>query len=61
MGCQCLNQKIEDADDELLKMQTGKKDFKDEENENNNSDKNEDLANLRNQGWQIADSNNENI
>jgi hypothetical protein len=61
MGCQCLNQKIEDADDELLKMQTGQKDFKDEENENNNSDKNEDLANLRNQGWQIADSNNENI
>ena len=61
MGCQCLNQKIEDADDELLKMKTGQKDFKDEENENNNSDKNEDFTNLRNQGWQIADSNNENI
>ena len=58
MGCQCLNQKIEDMDDELLKKQTAQKEFK-EENENNNSDKNEDLSNLRNQGWQIADSNNE--
>ena len=59
MGCQCLNQKIEDMDDELLKKQTAQKEFKEEENENNNSDKNEDLSNLRNQGWQIADFNNE--
>ena len=57
MGCKCLKPN-EDLDDDLIKKQPS---YEEKENENNNSDKNEDLANLRNQGWQTSDSNNENI
>ena len=61
MGCECIQQKIEDNDDELMKKQISYKDIKDIENESNIHDINEDFENLKNQGWQIPNSNNENF
>ena len=61
MGCECIQQKIEDNDDELMKKQISYKDIKDIENSSNIHDINEDFENLKNQGWQIPNSNNENF
>ena len=60
MGCQCLQQKNEDQDEDLIKKQNSDQDIKDIESQNNNSEKKEDLTNLKNQGWQVSDSNVEN-
>ena len=61
MGCECIQQKIEDNDDELMKKQISYKDIKDIENESNIHDINEDFENLKNQGWQIPSSCRENF
>ena len=61
MGCECIQQKIEDNDDELMKKQISYKDIKDIENESNIHDINEDFENLKNQGWQIPSSSRENF
>ena len=61
MGCQCIQKTIEEGEDDLNKGKTSDKGTKHYEGENNSSSKKEDFNNLRNQGWQIVDSNNENI
>ena len=66
MGCECIQKKNEDNDDELMNRQISYKDIKDIENESNNNNNinnniNEDFENLKNQGWQIPNSNNENF
>ena len=61
MGCECIQQKIEDNDDELMKKQISYKDIKDIENSSNIHDINEDFENLKNQGWQIPSSCRENF
>ena len=61
MGCECIQQKIEDNDDELMKNQISYKDIKDIENSSNIHDINEDFENLKNQGWQIPSSSRENF
>ena len=61
MGCECIQQKIEDNDDELMKKQISYKDIKDIENSSNIHDINEDFENLKNQGWQIPSSSRENF
>ena len=63
MGCQCVQQKEDDVNDELIAKQNSYENINnlEEEKNSNNSEKNEDLDNLKNQGWQITDSNQENV
>ena len=57
MGCKCLQQENGNLDNEI-KQNDDYHNIKDLENENSNSDKNDDLNDLRNHGWQIVDSKN---
>jgi hypothetical protein len=60
MGCQCIqNNDNMEIDDQMTSKENSEKDIKDIEDENNNnSPKNDDLFNLRNQGWQVGNTNN---
>ena len=57
MGCKCLQQENGNLDNEI-KQNDDYHNIKDLENENSNSDKNDDLNDLRSHGWQIVDSKN---
>ena len=59
MGCKCIQQENGNLDNEI-KQNDDDNDIKKIENENSNSDKNDDLIDLRNHGWQIVDSKNMN-
>ena len=57
MGCKCLQQENGNLDNDII-QNDGYNNIKDLENENSNSDKNDDLNDLRSHGWQIVDSKN---
>lgn len=60
MGCKCIQQENGNLDNEIKQNDEYYNNIKDIENENSNSDKNDDLIDLRNHGWKIFDSKNMN-
>ena len=58
MGCQCIQKEKGNLDNEIKQNDEYYNNIKDIENENSNSDKNDDLIDLRNHGWQILESKN---